>query len=386
MPRVSSAPGAFLDPNTWAANATAEAALFGLRMLAPNAASLLASEPAQPMANFPATPGKIPSTSDPRIGGAIGAAANIGMSLLPFPVAGLSVGTGRGILGLLRRVAPEASRTAPSLASRGVFIYNPPVKSPRPLSADYPSGAPVDAAGRLTADIEGRPLVAQRIIGRRILGGADEAVAPTELDAIAEKVLGHRPEVAAASSLPRKAVGAYDPNTRRTYVYRGLSDDTKSLVAAHEVSHGIDDLAGEFVAARRPKTIPIPKGAVNELKTVYNDLNNSYLASARRQNPDVAPKTVYWGTGVSPETAFGYSKKDAPFEYMAEAIRAYMADPNYLKTVAPKTAAAIREAVNSHPLLSKIIQFNTLGGLAALNGIDSAAPAIPKQQLPALSQ
>jgi hypothetical protein len=32
---------------------------------------------------------------------------------------------------------------------------------------------------------------------------------------------------------------------------------------------------------------------------------------------------------------------------MAEAIRAYMADPNYLKTVAPKTAAAIRAAVNA---------------------------------------
>jgi hypothetical protein len=45
---------------------------------------------------------------------------------------------------------------------------------------------------------------------------------------------------------------------------------------------------------------------------------------------------------------------------MAEAIRAYMADPNYLKTVAPKTAAAIRKAVNAHPFLSKVIQFNAL--------------------------
>jgi hypothetical protein len=57
-----------------------------------------------------------------------------------------------------------------------------------------------------------------------------------------------------------------------------------------------------------------------------------------------------------------------------------MADPNYLKTVAPKTAAAIREAANSHPVLSKIIQFNTLAGLAAMNEIDSAAPPIPRQQ------
>jgi hypothetical protein len=55
---------------------------------------------------------------------------------------------------------------------------------------------------------------------------------------------------------------------------------------------------------------------------------------------------------------------------MAEAIRAYLADPNYLKTVAPKTAAAVREAVNSHPILSKIIQFNTMVGPAAMIGIE----------------
>jgi hypothetical protein len=46
---------------------------------------------------------------------------------------------------------------------------------------------------------------------------------------------------------------------------------------------------------------------------------------------------------------------------MAEAIRAYIQDPNYLKTVAPKTAAAIRKAVNGNPRLSKAIQFNSLG-------------------------
>ena len=54
----------------------------------------------------------------------------------------------------------------------------------------------------------------------------------------------------------------------------------------------------------------------------------------------------------------GYTGDSVPRELMVEAIRAYMADPNYLKTVAPKIAAAIREAVNSHPALGKIIQYN----------------------------
>jgi hypothetical protein len=43
----------------------------------------------------------------------------------------------------------------------------------------------------------------------------------------------------------------------------------------------------------------------------------------------------------------GYSAEEAPRELMATAISAYLAFPNYLKTVAPKTAAAIREAVNA---------------------------------------
>ena len=59
-----------------------------------------------------------------------------------------------------------------------------------------------------------------------------------------------------------------------------------------------------------------------------------------------------------------------------------MADPNYLQTVAPKTAAAIRAAVNANPRLSRIIQFNTVGGLAAMNGIDAGSLPIPKEQPP----
>ena len=56
---------------------------------------------------------------------------------------------------------------------------------------------------------------------------------------------------------------------------------------------------------------------------------------------------------------------------MAEALRAYMADPNYLKTVAPKTAAAIRKFVNDNPRLNKVIQFNSVAvpvGIGATSG------------------
>jgi hypothetical protein len=43
---------------------------------------------------------------------------------------------------------------------------------------------------------------------------------------------------------------------------------------------------------------------------------------------------------------------------MAEAIRAYMQNPNYMKTVAPNVARRIRAAVNPNPNINTIIQFN----------------------------
>jgi hypothetical protein len=120
-----------------------------------------------------------------------------------------------------------------------------------------------------------------------------------------------------------------------------------------------------------------------KLKTVYNDLNNPYLGAERARNPDVDPAEVYWGTGVTPEKTFRYSK--APAQYMAEAIRAAIADPNYMKTVAPKVYEAIADAVNSHPFLSEIIQFNALAALLG-GGVDQASLPVAKQSAPPLSQ
>jgi hypothetical protein len=81
----------------------------------------------------------------------------------------------------------------------------------------------------------------------------------------------------------------------------------------------------------------------------------------------------------------GYKCDAASRELIVEAIRAYMADPNYMKTMAPNTAAAIRESINAHPTLSKIIQFNTIAGLAS-GAITPAALPIPMQPAPVLSQ
>ncbi|POR52395.1 hypothetical protein [Bosea psychrotolerans] len=159
---------------------------------------------------------------------------------------------------------------------------------------------------------------------------------------------------------------------RDIFINKNLAPDTYSRVLAHEVGHAIDELAG---------TIPTA-GLSDELRGVYNSLNNGQRnaagTDARANAKPFLPQHD------------GYERDDIPGEYMAEAIRAYMADPNYLKTVAPKTAARIREYVNPNPKFNRTIQFNAIAapaaGLAAggavLAGSDDAKASPIAPELP----
>jgi hypothetical protein len=114
----------------------------------------------------------------------------------------------------------------------------------------------------------------------------------------------------------------------------------QAAMKAHQLGHIIDHLAG-----------PIPtRGLEDELQQVYDDLNNPNRTA---DNLDVLPEAEPF----RPEDR-GFTGEAVAREYIAEAIRAYLTDPNYMKTVAPRTAAAIRAAVNPNPRVNTIIQFN----------------------------
>jgi hypothetical protein len=247
---------------------------------------------------------------------------------------------------------PPAADEPKSGEWRTANMYAPPEKPPRPFRRDYPSGAPTDESGRLLTDMDGRPLTAKYIAGRRTGGGRDVGLEPHEIHDLIENAMGRPVDFASHEDLGGRS-GAYlpkiDENGRpaqpEIWINEDLIPQQKEFAVAHEGGHMAEDLAVG------PNGMSI-QGLKPQLEFVYSALNSG----KERRQPLLLPKDK------------DYSESDAPFELVAEAIRAYLTNPNYFKTFAPDAAAAIRAMVNSHPQLAKWIQFNGLGGLAALRG------------------
>ncbi|CCQ72307.1 hypothetical protein [Magnetospira sp. QH-2] len=261
----------------------------------------------------------------------------------------------KGLKGALANAPQGRTKQSNSLAQNRPNIYNPPSGTQRPFEGDYPNGARTDEQGRLTHDIEGRPLqVENRVVGRKVDQGPDQPLGERELDGITEEATGRKAAFASHESLEGNwAETPYHPKSKQPLgvaLSEDLTPEDLPKVYAHEVGHVIDQAAGE---------IPV-KGLEDELGDLYHT-----LIAPERAGEFPAPGQPRF----TPER-HGYDGDDPPRELMAEAIRAYMVDPSYLKTVAPKTAKAIRAAVNGNPALRKIIQFNSAAGLAALGADD----------------
>lgn len=325
---------------------------------------------------------------------------NSGMSLSDLTPAGSVLGlhesvqhgdklgmalNGAGLLAMAAPVAKFAARsrgllspaTEDVLASRTASLYNPPVKPPRPFEKDYPAakwpsnGAPTDGTGRLTETINGAPISARYVVGRTTEGGIDVALPGEALDALAKAGTGQGLLVRPASSLGKDS-GRFskarlssdewaalkpwereesDGFKRSIALRNNLSAQDTERVAQHEIGHMIDDIAGTGNVSRHGNIFREIRGYdPNELAQVYHDLN--------------APPN--WKGGLFAPKDKGYPKKEWNAELAAEFVRAYKADPNYAKTVAPSSARVLQDAVNFNPRLNKTIQFNSLG--AALAG------------------
>lgn len=226
-----------------------------------------------------------------------------------------------------------------ALASRSAHLYNPPTKS-----------EVGDVLGRSDTggfDLEGRPLVAKYVVGRAPERVLEQSLHPEATSGVVEGVAGFPIEAA-----PRTGkngtnkndgvayFGGWDGAPTRALVANDLDPISCGRVSQHEAGHVIDILAGQ-----------IPDAGLNaELRELYSYGQADGFSGRYRQRNFTTPEHM------------GYRKSQVREERMAEAIRAYMAAPDTMKAHHPKTAAAIRAAVNGNPKLNKFIQFNALGG------------------------
>lgn len=142
-------------------------------------------------------------------------------------------------------------------------------------------------------------------------------------------------------------------------VLRAPPSKDNFALQCHFVGHMIDAIAGQHPwDGKAGSRMSISQtGIEDELLYIYNDLNNPALNDMRRRGKAVEPGDDAAFQGFSP-AFFGCDGWEAKVELMAEAVRAYLQDPNYIKTVAWNTAKRIRATVNPHPGLKYIIQFN----------------------------
>ena len=121
------------------------------------------------------------------------------------------------------------------------------------------------------------------MVGRKVVGGEDQPLTPAEYDAVTEAAIGSVPEAVEAGALPRGAVGAYrveagtDGPVKSIGIYRGLKPDSAAKVTAHEMGHMIDELVGQIST----------EGLMDELRLVYNELNNPDLALLRMRGAKI---------------------------------------------------------------------------------------------------
>ena len=240
-----------------------------------------------------------------------------------------------------------------AMASRSARLYNHPTKS------EVGNGLRGSGAGGL--DLEGRPLVAEYVVGRAPERILEQSLVPETASEIVERLTGRpiegSPRTGKDGTRSNDGLTGFHPVTNEPLYARvanDLDDVSFGRTSQHEAGHIIDALAG-FIPE---------KGLNNELRELYSyGVADGFSGRYRTRN------------FTTPEHE-GYRPSQAREERMAEALRAYMTAPDTMKERYPKTAAAIRKAVNDNPRLNRIIQFNALGaggiGLNALAGPSEA--------------
>jgi len=296
----------------------------------------------------------------------VGAPAGIFKAAAHAPEALVALGGLLGAPKALNKMGKNGKIGAGS-ESKSASIYDPKPVNQRPFTDDYPQGTVQPDGSRLLFDIEGRAISpAAHVFGRRSAGGIDEGIGGGDQFGLAADLGARAGLEARYGGRLRGAHGRYIGGENPVIlVDKALPEAKREMVAGHEIGHLIDDNVTMPLSAGGSR-IPTD-GIKKELRSAYEPLNT--------------PGNFKPGKGLQPKD-FGYPAKEVDAEYMAEAIRAYMRDPNWIKTVAPDTAKRIREYVNSNPKLNQVVHFNALAPVGAAGLLGSGLYFENRQQTP----
>ena len=219
------------------------------------------------------------------------------------------------------------------------FARSPILSAARgPKTFGAPDKLPRNAGGNLAEDIEGRPLHAHLVAGRRVPGGPDEPLTYEELRRLIWELTGDWPRPLEARLMRGRLGGTlFEKGEPPKIFYReGLSGEDRNRVLAHEVGHILQG------------GVEIPPRAMKDLSRVYSTLQSG----KEGRSPLMTPRER------------GYPESEALDELFAEGIRAYLTNPNYMKTVAPDASAFFRAHLNAHPVISQVLQLNAIAAVA----------------------
>lgn len=233
-----------------------------------------------------------------------------------------------------------------------------PKQRQMPIETYYGGRMPeTDHRGRLTHTPEGDPLVAPLIVGR-IDAGRDRTLSPRQMDNVINSFTRKRWERADESNdyLEEDLGVTYgDPRKKfptQVLINRHLRGRQAESIKAHEFGHVV-----RKVTQPEPRGLvypPIPDKYGNDAARAYHHLNTG---KAHREN-----QKLYGPVDRDPDEKYPVE------EIFAEAMRAYLTDPNAFKTLYPAMGEFVRKVVNRNPDLRKVIQFNSAAGAAALTG------------------
>jgi hypothetical protein len=253
----------------------------------------------------------------------------------------------------------------------GQLYFDPPNVN-RPFEADYPRATEFDLLSqKLLEDMDKVSILdSSTVIGRKKFEGPDVPLLEENFHDFAKRLTDERGGLKEVEPREMKRPGSpaetdFDKDGIPTdfRVLRTLSPRDKAVATTREFANAI----AAWIRPFREYDYFSPLSRI-EMRRVYNELGNPKRIEGR-PDKDARPFTP---------ADRGYSADEAPWEYLTEAVRGYLAEPGWLKSVAPDTAKTLRQIARDHFSFRKFLHLNglapmMLGGAGAAS-IGAAAP------------